>query len=88
MRTLLITLGGFALGAACLGLAAFLAPGRAAALSAATAGFAVLWLAVAAANLWVGVTRAGYAFSEELPVFLVIFVLPVAAAVLARRMLA
>jgi hypothetical protein len=33
-------------------------------------------------SLWIGVSRAGYAFSEELPIFLVIFLLPVIPAVL------
>jgi hypothetical protein len=84
MRTLLITLGGFALGALCLGLAALLAPGRSATLTAATAGFVVMWFALAAANLWAGVSRAGYAFREELPIFLLIFLLPALAAVLVR----
>jgi hypothetical protein len=31
-------------------------------------------------NLWIGVTRAGYSFREELPIFLVIFLLPVVVA--------
>ncbi len=34
----------------------------------------------AAANMWVGVARAGYSFQEELPIFLLIFLLPVAVA--------
>jgi hypothetical protein len=84
MRTLLITLGGIALSAVCLGLAAFLAPGRGSALTWATVGFVALWFAIAAANLWVGVSRAGYAFREELPIFLLIFLVPALAAVLAR----
>lgn len=39
-----------------------------------------VWLVVAAANLWVGVAKAGYSATEELPVFLLIFGVPAAAA--------
>ena len=42
--------------------------------------FIPLWLIAAAANLWIGVAKAGYSFMEELPIFLVIFGVPAAAA--------
>jgi len=32
-------------------------------------------------NLWLGVAHAGYSLAEELPMFLVIFLIPAAAAV-------
>ena len=48
------------------------------ALTWATALFVLVWLALAGANLLGGVTRAGYAFGEELPIFLLIFGLPAA----------
>ena len=35
----------------------------------------------AAVNMWIGVARAGYSFMDELPIFLVIFLLPSAVAV-------
>jgi len=57
VRTLLITLGGFGLGAIFLGLAAFLAPGRGAALTGATVGFISVWCANATLSLWVGAAR-------------------------------
>ena len=38
--------------------------------------FLPIWLAAAALNLWVGVSRAGYSVGEEFPIFLVIFLLP------------
>lgn len=40
-----------------------------------------VWLVVAAVNMWVGIAKAGYSTTEELPVFLLIFGLPAAAAV-------
>jgi len=42
--------------------------------------FIALWFIAAAANLWMGVVKAGYSFMEELPIFLVIFGVPAAAA--------
>ena len=50
----------------------------------ATIPFVVVWLVIAVANLWVGVARAGYSVGEEMPIFLLIFAVPAAAAVLAR----
>jgi len=50
----------------------------------ATAAFAAIWFVVAAANMWLGVSRAGYSFQEELPIFLLIFLLPVAVAVVVK----
>ena len=46
----------------------------------ATIIFVLLWLAISAANMWVGVTKAGYAVGEEFPIFLLIFALPAAIA--------
>ena len=42
--------------------------------------FIALWFIAAAVNMWMGVAKAGYAFMEELPIFLVIFGVPAAAA--------
>ncbi len=82
MRTLIFLVGGLALFGACIGVARLL--GTAANLTAATLGCVALWFAVSAANLWLGVTRAGYSFTEELPIFLLIFLVPAAVAVLVR----
>jgi hypothetical protein len=43
-----------------------------------------LWLAVTAGNMWIGVSKAGYAVSEELPILLLLFAVPAAVALLAR----
>ena len=42
--------------------------------------FIPVWLAVALINMWLGVSRAGYSVAEELPILLVIFVVPAIAA--------
>ena len=82
MRTAIIIMCGFLLWAVCLA-AAKLAPGSTgASLTTATIVFVVIWFIAAAVNLWVGVSKAGYAFSEELPIFLLIFLLPAAVAVI------
>jgi len=41
-----------------------------------------IWLIAAAINLWIGVARAGYCVAEEFPIFLLIFGLPAAVALL------
>jgi hypothetical protein len=43
--------------------------------------FVVLWFIAAGVNMWIGVAKAGYSFMEELPIFLVIFLVPAAVAV-------
>ena len=51
--------------------------GRPGSLTTATIVFAVLWFCVAAWNMWNGVANAGYSVSEELPIFFLIFLVPV-----------
>lgn len=83
MRTLIIILAGFALWLACLGIAKILS-GTSAAYARATQAFVALWLVAAAGNMWVGVAQAGYSVQEELPIFLLIFLLPAGAAVVTK----
>ena len=47
--------------------------------------FIPVWLACAAFNMWVGVSRAGYSVGDELPVFVVVFAVPAALAFWLRR---
>ena len=77
MRSAIIILGGLALAALFVFGARFF--GQTAALGAKI--FIPLWFIAAAMNMWMGVARAGYSFMEELPIFLVIFAVPAAAAV-------
>jgi len=46
----------------------------------ATLLFVVVWFVVAAVNMWLGVTTAGYSVADELPIFLLIFVVRAALA--------
>lgn len=42
--------------------------------------FVPVWLAVALANMWVGVTKAGYTVAQELPILAIVFLVPAAVA--------
>jgi len=79
MRTVIIIAAGLIIGALFLFAGRLLGRGpETIALGAKL--FIALWFIAAAANLWMGVAKAGYSFMEELPIFLVIFAVPAAAA--------
>jgi hypothetical protein len=82
MRTLIIIGIGFALLGLCLG-AGWLA-GGAAKMKFAALVFIGLWFIAAAVNMYIGVTRAGYSFMEELPIFLLILGAPAVVAAILR----
>jgi hypothetical protein len=85
MHTVKIIAGGFALLALCLVLGR-LALGAGTGVATAAKFFVPLWLGAAAANLYVGVTRAGYSVAEEAPIFAAIFGIPAAVALLIWRL--
>ena len=80
MRTAIILLAGFVLWGICLGAAKLGGGGRPSSATIATMAFAAIWFCVAAWNMWKGVTQAGYSVAEELPIFFVIFLVPVVVA--------
>jgi hypothetical protein len=85
MRTFIIIGIGFALLGLCVGAGWF--AGGAAKMKLAALIFIGLWFIAAAVNMYIGVTRAGYSFMEELPIFLLIFGAPaIVAAVLRWKM--
>jgi hypothetical protein len=84
MRTVLFLLAGFLLLAAVYILARSFAAHYPGALGLALATYVMLWFAVAAFNMWVGVAKAGYSITEELPIFLLIFGVPAAVAAVVR----
>lgn len=43
-----------------------------------------LWLATTCANMWIGVSKAGYSVADELPILLLLFAVPAIASVLVR----
>jgi hypothetical protein len=84
MRTALFLLAGFLLLAAVLMVAKLFSANYPAATGWATAVFVILWLIVTAANMWVGVNKAGYSASEELPILLLLFGVPAVVAVVLK----
>jgi apolipoprotein N-acyltransferase len=81
MRTVIIILGGFVLWGVCLGVVKLLAKAETTSMTAATVAFVAIWFLAAASNMWIGVSQAGYSIQDELPIFLLIFLLPAAVAV-------
>jgi hypothetical protein len=82
MHTLKVIAGGFILLAVCLLIGRLAGGPSAEGVAGAAKVFIPLWLLLAGVNLWIGVTRAGYTVAEEAPIFLVVFALPAAAALL------
>ena len=87
MRTLIIIFGGFLLWGASLGVGRLFGGRDARSSWTPTAVFSIVWFLLAAANMWVGVSQAGYSFTEELPIFMLIYLLPVAVAVFVKTKL-
>lgn len=84
MHSLRVIGAGLALLAAFL-IVARLSGGSGSALPARAAlWFVPVWLAAAVLNLWIGVTQAGYTVAQELPILLVVFGIPAAAALAVR----
>ena len=84
MRTLGFVLGGLALLAVAYFIARSLPNGGPLGATGTIVAFVVVWLVVAAGNLYVGVTSAGYSVREEFPIFLLIFLVPAVAAALVK----
>ena len=84
MRTLLFLVAGLLLLAAFLLLAKLFSPNYPDATRLATIAYVTLWFIIAGVNMWVGVARAGYSVAEELPIFLLIFGVLAAVAILLK----
>ena len=79
MRTAIIIVAGLAI-LGVFALAGWRIGGDAQSMRIAAVSFVPAWLIVALINMWLGVSRAGYSVAEELPIFLLIFIVPAAAA--------
>jgi len=84
MRTGLFLVAGLLLLAASLLLGRLFSSNVPSAPLIAAVVFAGSWLVIAAANMWLGVAKAGYSAVEELPIFALIFLVPVAITVVLR----
>lgn len=81
MRTALFLASGLMLLASFVILARLFSVHFSSAASWATGAFIALWLIITAGNMWIGVSRAGYSVTEELPILLLLFGLPAAIAI-------
>ena len=84
MRTTLFLVAGLLFLAASLLLGRLFSANYPGATLAATVAYVALWFVIAGANMWIGVAKAGYSVTEELPIFLLIFGLPAAAAIVLK----
>ena len=84
MRTAIIIVAGLVLWGICLGIAKLTANLSPSSATIATAAFIAIWLVLAAVNMWLGISTAGFTFMQELPIFLLIFLLPSAVAALVK----
>ena len=76
MRTLVIIVGGILMLGVGVLVGRWIGGDGTHAMVTAAKLFIPVWLAIAAINMWMGVSRAGYSVAEELPIFLVIFAIP------------
>jgi hypothetical protein len=84
-HTIKVIAGGLVLLAVCLVIGRlFGVPTPATGLATAARVFIPLWLIAAGINMWMGVAKAGYSVADEAPIFLVVFAVPVAVALLVR----
>lgn len=84
MRTGLFLLAGFLLLAASLILGRLFSANYPGAQSTAIVVYIALWCVIAAANMWIGVAKAGYSVAEEIPIFALIFLLPAVIGILLK----
>jgi hypothetical protein len=83
MHTLKVIAAGLALLAVCLLVGRWMGgPSPAVGLATAAKVFIPIWLVAAGVNLWIGVAKAGYSVADEAPVFLIVFGVPAAIALL------
>jgi hypothetical protein len=84
MRTVLFLVSGFLLLGGFFLLGRLFSSNYPGATLMATVAYVALWFVIAGVNMWVGVARAGYSVAEELPIFLLIFALPAAVAIVVK----
>ena len=83
MHTVKVLAAGFALLVVCLAAGRLMGgAGQSTLIARSALVFVALWFVAAGINMWVGVSKAGYTVEEEAPIFLVVFLIPAAVALL------
>ena len=81
MHTVKVIVVGFVLLALCLVAGRLMGgAGQSTLLARSALVFIPLWLVGAGINMWAGVSKAGYSVKEEIPFFLIVFLIPAAVA--------
>jgi len=80
MHTIMVIVGGFLMLGLCLVAGRVIGGAGAQTMVTAVKVFILISLGATLFNMWVGVTRAGYSVSEEFPIFLLVFAIPVVVA--------
>ena len=84
MRSIIITSFGLILWAVSLAIPKLIGQDNSQAKKMATFLFIFVWLLIAGYNMWKGIL-AGYTMGEELPIFLMIFLIPTIAALFVQK---
>lgn len=81
MHTIKVIAAGFALLALCLIVGRITGGGSGTTVTAIKV-FLPLWLVGAGINMWIGIAKAGYSVADEAPVFVIVFLVPAAGALI------
>ena len=76
MHTVLVIVGGLALFGIFLLFGKLWGGDSTSALAIAAKAFIPFWLLMCIANMWIGVSKAGYTVRDEAPVLLIVFIVP------------
>ena len=83
MHTVRVIAGGFVLLALCLVAGRLMGgSGQSTLVARSALVFVPVWLVGAGINMWVGVSKAGYSVKDEIPFFLIVFLIPAAVALI------
>ena len=86
MHTVKVIAAGFALLVLCLVAGRLIGgAGQPTVLARSALVFVPLWFIGAAINMWLGVSKAGYSVKEEIPYFVIVFLIPTVVALLVWR---
>lgn len=76
MHTIMVIGGGLVLLAGCILAGRLIGGADSDGMAQGARYFILLWLVLAALNMYIGVSSAGYSIADELPIFLLVFSVP------------
>ncbi len=84
MRTVIILVAGLCLFAAIALFSKLFSNYYASSTTWGVSAFLAVWLVATGFNMWVGVNQGGYTYKEELPIMLLLYVVPALVAIVAK----